>query len=53
MNKENEVHKLTIEDAQQKFGEKQNRIELQKAFDNLKHAEENVEKKIKKEIKLN
>lgn len=57
MNKVNEGHRLTIEEAQQKVGEKQHRIKLQKAFDDLKQADSllkkaNVEEQIKKQIKL-
>lgn len=57
MDKVNEGHRLTIEEAQQEVGEKRHRIKLQKAFDNLKQADimlrkENVEEKIKKQIKL-
>lgn len=57
MNKINEGHRLTIEEAQQKVGEKQHRIKLQKAFDDLKQADSllkkaNVEEQIKKQIKL-
>ena len=57
MNQVNEGHRLTIEEAQQKVGEKKYRIKLQDAFDNLKQADimlkkENVEEKIKKQIKL-
>lgn len=57
MNKVNEGHRLTIEEAQQKVGEKKYRIKLQKAFDDLKQADSllkkaNVEEQIKKQIKL-
>lgn len=57
INKVNEGHRLIIEEAQQEVGEKQHRIKLQKAFDNLKQADimlrkENVEEQIKKQIKL-
>lgn len=58
MNQVNEGHhRLTIEEAEQKVGEKKHRIKLQDAFDNLKQAyimlkKENVEEKIKKQIKL-
>ena len=57
MNKVNESHRLTIEEAQQKVGEKQHRIKLKKAFDDLKQANNllkrgNVEEQIKKQIKL-
>ena len=55
MNKVNESHRLTIEEAQQKVGEKQHRIKLKKAFDDLKQANNllkrgNVEEQIKKQI---
>lgn len=57
INKENENHKLTLEEIAQKFGEKAYRDKLQKAFDNLKQADsdlkkENVEEQIKKQIRL-
>lgn len=57
MDKVNEGHRLTIEEAQKEVGEKRHRIKLQKAFDNLKQADimlrkENVEEKIKKQIRL-
>lgn len=57
MDQVNEGHRLTIEEAQQKVGEKKHRIKLQDAFDNLKQADimlkkENVEEQIKKQIKL-
>lgn len=57
INKENENHKLTLEEIAQEFGEKAYRDKLQKAFDNLKQADsdlkkENVEEQIKKQIRL-
>ena len=35
MDQVNEGHRLTIEEAQQKVGEKKHRIKLQDAFDNF------------------
>ncbi|URZ02726.1 hypothetical protein [Clostridium felsineum] len=57
INKENENHKLTLEEIAQKVGEKTCRVRLQEAFDNLKKADSalkmaNVEDQIKKQIKL-
>ena len=57
MNKVNEGHRLKIEEAQERVGEKKYRIKLKEAFDNLKQADnmlknENVEEEIKKQIKL-
>ncbi len=57
MNKINEDQRITIEDAQQRVGEKEYRIKLQKDFDNLKQADSmlkkaNVEEQIKNQIKL-
>lgn len=55
--KENENHKLTLEEIVDKVGEKKYRVKLQDAFDNLKKADsiikkENVEEQIKKQIRL-
>lgn len=55
--KENENKKLTLEEILEKFQEQKYRDKLQKAFDNLKQADsmlkkKNVEKEIKKEIRL-
>lgn len=57
MNEVNEGHRLTIKEAQEKVGEKQHRIKLQRAFDNLKQADSllkkaNVEEQIINQIKL-
>lgn len=57
INKENENHKLTLEEIAQKIGEKEYRDKLKEAFDNLKQADsglkkENVEEQIKKQIRL-
>lgn len=57
IDKENEEHKLALEEIIQKVGEKKHRVKLQKAFDNLKQADSelkkaNVEEQIKKQIKL-
>lgn len=57
LDKINEGHRLTIEEAQEKVGEKQHRIKLQKDFDNLKQADSllkkaNVEEQIINQIKL-
>ena len=57
MEKENEKCPLTLEEAQQKFGEKEYRIKFKEAFDKLKQAynmleSEKVEEKIKKQISL-
>ena len=39
MNKVNEGHRLKIEEAQERVGEKKYRIKLKEAFDNLKQAD--------------
>ncbi|QLY78077.1 hypothetical protein [Clostridium intestinale] len=57
MQNEAQEHNVTLEVAQQRFGEKKRRVKLQEAFDNLKLADtalinENVEEQIKKQIKL-
>ena len=49
--------KASLEESQQRVREKQHRIKLQEAFDNLKQADsmlkkENAEEQIKKQIKL-
>ncbi|NSB30153.1 hypothetical protein [Clostridium saccharoperbutylacetonicum] len=57
INKENEKHKLTLEEIAQEVGEKPYRTKLQDAFEKLKQADsilkkENVEEEIKKQIRL-
>lgn len=57
MSEINKANPLTTKEAQKQVGEEEYRIELKKAFDNLKQAEsllkkENVEEQIKKQIKL-
>lgn len=53
----NKDHKLSLEEIQQKLGEPKHRLKLQRAFQNLKQADDllkkkNVEEKIKNQIKL-
>lgn len=57
INKENENHKLTLEEIAQEVGEKPYRIKLQEAFDKLKQADsilkkENVEEEIETQMRL-
>ena len=57
MQKENEKHPMTIEEAEKLFSEEKYRENLYNALDNLKKAydavaEEKVEKQIKKQLKL-
>lgn len=57
MQAENEKSAITLEEAGRRLGEKQQRINLKKAFDNLKQTyicleKENVKEKIEKQIKL-
>lgn len=57
MQKENEKHPMTTEEAEKMFSEEKYRENLYNALDNLKKAydavaEEKVKKQIKKQLKL-